>query len=473
MEIISVLYAILSILAIYGFYLLNPKYRIVYLTILSCCLIASYHHYLLIYVIIFSLLNYIIGIKIPDSPHKTTLFRIGIIFNLLQLILLKYASFAIDPFFQLFNSKIHISKLSELIIPLGISYFTLQGIGYLINVKMGWEKPEKKLFNFILYIIFYPKFLSGPIERSNHFLPQLTNNNPFNEQQVTKGLKIALLGFFKKVVIANQLGMLVTGLYTDLSFSSTGTLWIILLIQPLYLYFDFSGYTDIAVGLAKTFGIDLLQNFNKPFLSENVTTFWKRFHMSLSFWFNDYIFKQVSFRYRKLGKYAAVLAIFATFTLFGIWHGAGWNFMVLGFIQALAINFEFFTKKIRSNFFYKMPDFWRLLLSRLITYVFFGFSLILFFSPNLSSAINFYDGLFLYRNVGTTQLLLNTEIMACVLAVIFLLFEYINQDHKELSELMETFWFSNKFVRVTIYFTMVFLILTFIGRKLSFVYQAF
>ena len=118
---------------------------------------------------------------------------------------MKYASFAIDPIFQIFNSNLHISKLSEIIIPIGISYFTLQGIGYLINVKMGWEKPEKKFLNFLLYITFYPKFLSGPVERSNHFLPQLKITQSFNEQQVSEGLRIALFGFFKKVAIANQL----------------------------------------------------------------------------------------------------------------------------------------------------------------------------------------------------------------------------------------------------------------------------
>lgn len=198
MEITSLYFGLLSIISIFVFYLLSHKYRIIYLVFLSCCFIASYNSYLLIYTITYTLINYYFGIAISVSKYKKALFRTGIIINLSQLFILKYASFAIDPIFQIFNSNIHVSKLSEIIVPIGISYFTLQGIGYLINVKMGWEKPEKNFLHFLLYIIFFPKFLSGPIERSNHFLPQLKTNQPFNEKHVTDGLRIALFGFFKK-----------------------------------------------------------------------------------------------------------------------------------------------------------------------------------------------------------------------------------------------------------------------------------
>ena len=204
--------------------------------------------------------------------------------------------FRSDPVFEALNSTIAVSKLSEIIVPLGISYFTLQGIGYLINVKMGWEKPEKNFLIFLLYIIFYPKFLSGPVERSNHILPQLKQLTGFNDQQVSDGLRLALIGFFKKVAIANQIAPYTVGSYENINFADGSTSWLIFIIQPLYLYFDFSGYTDMARGVAKTFGIELLPNFNRPFFADNVTNFWKRFHISLSSWFNDYVFKQTSFK---------------------------------------------------------------------------------------------------------------------------------------------------------------------------------
>jgi alginate O-acetyltransferase complex protein AlgI len=473
MEITSLLFAILSIVSIFIYYLLNHKYRIIFLVLLSCSFIATYHYSLLIYVVVYSFINYSIGIKIPDSRFKKTLFRTGIVINLSQLIVLKYASFAIDPIFHLFNSGIHVSKLSDFIVPIGISFFTLQGIGYLINIKMGWEKPEKKFLNFLLYIIFYPKFLSGPIERSNHFLPQLKSTIQFNEQQVIIGLRIALFGFFKKVVIANQLGMIVAGTYSDLNSYGGLNLWLVILIQPIYLYFDFSGYTDISIGFAKTLGIDLLPNFNRPFLSENVTTLWRRMHMSLSLWFNDYVFKQVSFRYRRWGKYAAVFAVFVTFTLFGIWHGAGWNFMILGFLQALAINYEFFTKKRRVAIFSKMSNFYRIWIGRLFTYLFFGVSHIFFFSPDIKTAFRFFSKI---NNIDIPlqmDVVTNPGLLAIFFSIVILISEILGNDFSSIYDKLAKHWNNHSFLRVTIYFITVILIMTFIGKKLTFIYQVF
>ncbi|MBK7480417.1 MAG: hypothetical protein IPI69_12330 [Bacteroidales bacterium] len=189
--------------------------------------------------------------------------------------MLKYSTFAIDPLLNLIGLRIELSKLSEIILPIGISYFTLQGIGYLINIKNGWEKPEKDFLYFFQYIIFFPKFLSGPVERSNHFLPQLRKNINISDLYLADGAKLVLIGYFKKVAIANQLSSYALSVY---SFDQAGGClsWVLFIIQPLYLYFDFSGYTDIALGISKMFGIDLLPNFQRPFFAENVTTFWKK-----------------------------------------------------------------------------------------------------------------------------------------------------------------------------------------------------
>lgn len=444
MEIISLKFALSAIASFIVFYLLNPKYRIGFLTVLSCGFIASYNYLLLIYVVIYALINYIIGIKIPGSKHKIALFRTGIILNLSQLILLRYSTFAIDPILQLFHWDIHVSRLSEIIVPIGISYFTLQGIGYLINTKMGWEKPEKNFVHFLLYLIFFPKFLSGPIERSNHFIPQLKKVQVFNEQQVADGLRIALFGFFKKVAIANQIAPFLTGTYSDLSTVDGSSLWIILFLQPLYLYFDFSGYTDIAIGFAKTFGIGLLPNFERPFFSENMTVFWRRFHISLSAWFNDYIFKQTSFKRRKWGIYASVYALLLTWTFFGIWHGAGWNFMMLGFVQALAIIYEFFTKKWRETLFSKIPGYFRLLIGRMFTFMFYGGSLVFFFSPNINTAFTFYAKLFDSRGSIIGVVLKEIPLSAIIFMIVFLSIELVQNDFKNIFNKLMNFWLNEK-----------------------------
>ena len=465
MEILSLKYAILAIASFFIFYLLNHKYRIGYLAILSCSFIASYSYYLIIYVVVYSIINYYIGLKIPVSRYKKTLFRAGIIINLSQLIILKYASFAIDPVFQIFNSSIHVSKLSEIIVPVGISYFTLQGIGYLINIKMGWEKPERKFLNFLLYMTFYPKYLSGPIERSNHFLPQLKENKLFNEQQVTEGLRIALIGYFKKAAIANQLAPYIIKTYANIGLTNGHSLWIVMLLQPLYLYFDFSGYTDMAIGIAKTFGIELLPNFKRPFFSENMTTFWKRFHISLSSWFNDYVFKQISFKHRKWGIFASIYAVFVTWVLFGIWHGAGWCFMMLGLLQALAINYEFFTKKIRLKLFSRVPNYLRIWIGRISTYFFYCISLVLFFSPDINSAWLYFSKLFEMN--GTLQLgpISTKPITLLIYIPVFLLLELLQNDFGVRFNKLEHFWFGdkkmNKLFRWSVYcliITMIFVV---------------
>lgn len=473
MDFISIKFALLAITSVFILYIINPKYRIAYLAVLSSGFIASFHFNLLLYVLIYTSVNYYIGLRIPGSKNKIGLFRLGIILNLSQLILLKYSSFIIDPSLQALNSSLQVSKLSEIIVPMGISYFTLQGIGYLINIKMKWEEPENKFLDFLLYIIFYPKFLSGPIERSNHFLPQLKSGISFNEQQVSEGLRIALFGFFKKVVIANNLAPFVTEAHSDLASFTGPELWIVLLIQPLYLYLDFSGYTDIAIGISKAYGINILPNFRQPFLAESMTEFWKRFHISLSSWFNDYVFKQVCFKYRRWGKYAAVFAVFLTWTLFGIWHGSGWNFMALGFLQALAINYEFFTKRSRIQIFSKLTDFWRVFLSRIITYVFYGFSLVFFFSPNLNSSLQYFYKLTDLTSWSISNTVHTLFLFALGLSFIVLLLDYLKQYPEGICNRIERTINNSRFLRNAIYYSMIFLIMIFIGKKLIFVYQVF
>lgn len=444
MEITSLYFIVLSVLSVFIFYLINPKYRIIFLLVIGFCFIATYSYLLLIYIVLYSLINYYIGIIIAGSRFSRLAYRIGILLNLFQLVILRYSSFLIDPFFHLFGSNINVSQISGIIVPVGVSFFTLQGIGYLINIKMGWEKPEKNLISFLLYITFYPKFLSGPIERSNHFLPQLKQISYFNESIVTNGFRMVLIGIFKKVAIANQLAPLITSANANVNLTDVNSLWLIFLLQPLYLYFDFSGYTDIAIGLAKTYGIDLMPNFNRPFLSENVTTFWKRFHISLSSWFNDYIFRQASFKFRKWGVYASILSMFVTWILFGIWHGAGWNFMVLGFLQALAIILEFFTKKVRIKLFSKVHSNLRIWIGRITTYLFYALSLVFFFSKDINSVFTFLSKLFTSSNNILLGVRWEIFLLVIIFIMIFLLIEILNNDFQNIYNKLESIWTNNK-----------------------------
>ena len=483
MDITSLKFIILSLVSVIIFYLIKPRYRTGFLTALSCGFIATYSYLLFLYIFTYAMLNYYLAKAIADSENKQNLFRAGIAINLTQLIVLRYASFAIDPFFHLFNSTIQVAKISQILVPVGISYFTLQGIGYLINIKMGWEKPEIKFLNFLLYITFFPKFLSGPVERSNHFLPQVSALQKIDNQHITEGFRQVLLGLMKKVVIANQLSLLVNPVYNNPETSHGVVLLLVLLVQPLYLYFDFSGYTDIAIGIARTFGIKLLPNFDRPFFSENVTTFWKRFHMSLAFWFNDYVFKQVSFKYRKWKTSATTLALFTTWTLFGIWHGAGWNFMILGFLQAVAISYEFYTKRGRQIIFSKIPEFWGKWIGRLSTYLFYGVSLVFFFSPDVGAVLSFFKRMTdikISLPITLSPVIIADKIsffIAVGILILLMLAELISVDHRRGFEKMNIFWskekISYRFLRFGVYYAVLLLIFYFEGMQTEFVYFQF
>ncbi|MEA3461564.1 MAG: MBOAT family O-acyltransferase, partial [Bacteroidota bacterium] len=407
----------------------------------------------------------------------------GILINISQLVLLRYATFAIDPLFQLFSEDIVVSRISEILVPIGISYFTLQGLGYLINIKMGWEKPEKQFMPFLLYLTFFPKFLSGPIERSNHFLPQLKEKGVYNDQDVIVGIRIALFGFFKKVAIANQLAPFITDSFSGLDSATGFSLGLTTFLLPIYLYFDFSGYTDIAIGFARMFGINLLPNFNRPFFSENMTNFWKRFHISLSAWFGDYIFRQTVFKRRKWGVYASMYAVFITWVLFGIWHGAGWNFMLLGLLQALAINYEFFTRKWRYRVFSRFPGGMSKWIGRICTYAFYSISLVFFFSPDLLSTKTYFSILLSGNEAVTGNVLTITGIFneipmsAIVLILLFFLIEFIEEDLNGTYEKLNKLWSGSSrkqiFLRWTVYSAMLTMLFVLGSKVQQFIYAQF
>jgi D-alanyl-lipoteichoic acid acyltransferase DltB (MBOAT superfamily) len=293
---------------------------------------------------------------------------------------------------------------------------------------------------------------------------------------VSEGLRIALIGFFKKIVIANQLAPYITNAYSDLNSTTGASLWIIFLITPLYLYFDFSGYTNIAIGFARTLGINLLPNFNSPFFAQNVTTFWRRFHISLSSWFNDYIFRQLSFKYRSWGTYASSISVFVTWILFGIWHGAGWNFMILGILQALIINYEFLTKAWRVKLFSGMPNINRWL-GRVLTYLFYCLSLVFFFSHDLKSVFAYFSKLTHSNGSLLLDDLSLTPFMLVIYIPVFLLMELIRNDYSNTFNKLSNFWLcttrTNRYIRWTVYSIMIAVLFVAGGKAQQFVYVNF
>ncbi|MEO9144889.1 MAG: MBOAT family O-acyltransferase [Ginsengibacter sp.] len=395
-----ILYFILFVAVIFIYYSVNSKYKVYVLAISSVVFIASLSLSVAVFSLLFTLVNYYLGILL-DRVHKKEklkdqLFWLCMILNIGILVFFKYFNSFFEGFNSLFFTSGIYTKIPYLtiMIPIGISYYTFQSLGYLIRIDRGSEKAERNFGVFATYLLFFPKFLSGPVERSNHFLPQLNKLLGFDRDNVESGARLFLWGLFKKVVIADNLYEAVSHVYGDITHFTGLPLIVVLVVQTIYIYCDFSGYTDMALGIAKCFGINLMDNFNRPFLARNISEFWRRWHISLSSWCNDFIYNTFIVKYRRFGTRAVIMGIFLTFFIVGIWHGANLTFVILGLLQGVAIVYEFYTKRYRLKFASRYSKSAVNTLSRIVVFLFMSFSMVFFFANTVGDALYLISHLF-------------------------------------------------------------------------------
>ena len=303
-----------------------------------------------------SVFNYYTGIAIGKAENKNTPLLIACIGNLSALFIFKYLNFfgdSINSIFHLANIEMTIPFV-HLIMPLGISYFILQAIGYNIDIQREMAEPETNFPVFLSYFLFFPKAVQGPVDRPRLLLPQLHKTHDFDYNRVKNGLYLIGWGLFKKLVIADRLGVIVNQVYGNTEQYSGYVLLVAGFFYTFQLYADFSGYMDMAVGVSEILGFTIFKNFNKPFAATSVTDFWKRWHISLSTWLYEYVFNPISLLKRDWGIWGMVYAIFITFFLSGLWHGASWVFIMWGILNGFALGYELKTAKWRKSFFKKM-----------------------------------------------------------------------------------------------------------------------
>jgi D-alanyl-lipoteichoic acid acyltransferase DltB (MBOAT superfamily) len=262
-------------------------------------------------------------------------------------------------------------------------------------VYRGTLKAEKNIFDFSLFILFFPKLLVGPIERANDFLPQLKRKVCFDKENITEGGKRIAWGLFKKLVVADRISLYHTTIMISSENQSGETILFACILYTFQVYADFSGYTDIALGTAKMFGFDLMENFKQPLLARNISDFWRRWHISLSSWVNDYIFNPIVLKYRDWGNWGVFSGLLISFVVIGIWHGASWNYVLFGLLQAIAIIYEICTRKARKKISKKIPLSVYNNLSILFTFLFVTFSLVIFQSATLSDATTLIKRIFI------------------------------------------------------------------------------
>ena len=326
--------------------------------------------------------NYLIGIQIEIRNHRKLLLVSAWCWNLGFIAVFKYA---------LANFQVEFGY----IVPLGLSYFTLQSLSYCIDVYHGVSKSERSIVVFASFVSFFPQLVIGPIERSSQLIPQLKFWRSFDYEQTVTGARMILVGYFMKMVLANRLNLITEPVFENFGNYDPISCLTVPSIFAIQLYFDFGGYSLIAIGCAKMLGINLSDNFNKPFTSTSVSEFWRRWHMSISFWFRDYIFIPI-FRLLKNGgiwanaKIRYFLGIWISFILLGMWHNVSWNFLIVGVIQAVFLSAEQFYKPRADNTFYR----W---LSRLYVFSVFSLAVLFFKTPDLNIISQFASNIFISK----------------------------------------------------------------------------
>jgi alginate O-acetyltransferase complex protein AlgI len=296
-------------------------------------------------------IDYFAGIYIEKhiGAKRKWLLIISLISNITVLFVFKYYNFFIDNINGLFNLDSADSSLPYLsiLLPIGLSFHTFQAMSYTIEVYRGTQKAEKHFGIYALYVMFYPQLVAGPIERPQNILHQFHEHKKFNYQNLSSGLKLMAWGLFKKVVIADRLASLVNEVYSNPTNYTSLPLIITTFFFTIQIYCDFSGYSDIAIGAAKTMGFDLMKNFNRPYAAQTISDFWNRWHISLSSWFKDYLYIPLGGNRVKIPRLYFNLMI--VFIISGFWHGANWTFIIWGTIHGFYLIVALLTKEFREK----------------------------------------------------------------------------------------------------------------------------
>ena len=328
----------------------NLKWQNLFLLATSFFFFACFDWRFLFLLIFSILLDFSIAKKIYKSTHnKKTWLWISIVVNLCFLGFFKYFNFFVDSFSELisfFGFKPNFWSL-KIILPIGISFYIFHGLSYVIDVYNQKIRPVNSIVDYSLFVSFFPLLVAGPIERATHLLPQIQNKRSFDYSKSISGLRQILWGLVKKIVIADNCAIYVNQIFENPNEYSGSSLIIGIILFSFQIYGDFSGYSDIALGTSKLFGIDLLKNFNYPYFSRDIAEFWRRWHISLSSWFRDYLY--IPLGGSQGGMWMKVRNTFIIFLVSGFWHGANWTFIIWGLLNAIYFLPLLLQNKNRSN----------------------------------------------------------------------------------------------------------------------------
>jgi alginate O-acetyltransferase complex protein AlgI len=320
---------------VFSIYWLLPSHRVrkIWLLVASCYFYMSWNPWLISLILLSASVDYLVALRLPHIASQSirrTLLICSICTNLGLLLFFKYTNFFLDsvvPVINLFGLGLR-PPLFQLILPLGISFYTFETISYIVDVYQRRQQPVRNILDYALYIMFFPHLVAGPIVRPHDFLPQLATPKRWSWFRLQIGMQLFLLGLFKKAVIADSLAPIVDMVFLKPDAFDSAAIWFAVLSYAVQIYCDFSGYSDMAIGLAHTFGYSLPQNFRLPYLAADISEFWKRWHITLSTWLRDYLY--IPLGGNRHGPTQTHRNLLLTMLLGGLWHGASWTFAIWG-----------------------------------------------------------------------------------------------------------------------------------------------
>ncbi len=457
----------------------NLRFQNILLLISSYFFYASWDWRFLFLLIFSTLLDYFTGIKIHGAltkRKKTLWLWLSIGINLGFLGVFKYYNFFAASFadaLSLLGLKTDFVTL-QVILPVGISFYTFHGLSYVLDLYKDRIKPERNFINYSVFVSFFPLLVAGPIERATHLLPQIIKKREFSYSKAADGLRQILWGLFKKIVIADNCAEFANTIFNNSADYSGSTLVVGALFFTFQIYCDFSGYSDIALGSARLFGIDLLRNFAFPYFSRDIAEFWRRWHISLSSWFKDYLY--IPLGGSKGGLWMKIRNTFIIFLVSGFWHGANWTFIVWGLLNALYIMPSIIFNTNRNNLEIvakgkQLPTV-KEFTSISVTFCLTVFAWIFFRANNVTHAASYISEIFSpslftipdFHGIGKS-------VSIVFLTILFVLIEWHGREKQYALEQLGAKW--QRPVRWAMYYSILLAIYIFAGAEQQFIYFQF
>lgn len=420
---------------------------------------------------------YYLGLWLKNEIDKerwgrvTTLTIIGVVIGVGILLYFKYLNFFAESIAETLSLVgIHATWTSlNIILPVGVSFFTFKLISYILEINKEGVEPTRDFIEFGTYIAFFPTIMAGPIDRPNKFIPQLEGTRFFDYSLAVDGCRQILWGAFAKMCVADNLASITEAAWSNIGTYGSFNLLIVMLVSPIQLYADFSGYSDIAIGVSKLLGLRVAKNFDHPFFSRNIAEFWRKWHMSLTSWVTDYVYTPLCYYFRSYGRIGIIIAIFINLLVLGLWHGAAWKFVFFGLYHAVLFTLYILFNESNSRKKDSLPVV--KYISVLITYFVVSIGVVLFSAPTMADACFFYYGVFSNSHFGQFSLGMSPKII--IILSLFISLGWSNRHDDYALALNTNGIFKHRVARYCFYYLIVILIIYFHGVNQKFVYFEF